>query len=234
MANNLNAQVISNEEINDAKLLNAKKIILQLQDEMNDYITQGSGPFLAAVIDENGTAICSIKYDEVEQFYDGVAAVRIDERWGLIDKTGKEIIQQALRTENGEITHIGTNEKILKLKNRKTTLFDLNGKSLFPAFVEKNLEKENIMKEVFYQMKEISKKGYWNDSHEKLALFLEGFRSLTIKPAIENNEDKNIGSIKVGKLANFIILDKNPLLYNPANYNEIEVYTTVLEGRLIH
>lgn len=150
------------------------------------------------------------------------------------DKTGKEIIQQALRTENGEITHIGTNEKILKLKNRKTTLFDLNGKSLFPAFVEKNLETENIMKEVFYQMKEISKKGYWNDSHEKLALFLEGFRSLTIKPAIENNEDKNIGSIKVGKLANFIILDKNPLLYNPAKYNEIEVYTTVLEGRIIH
>jgi predicted amidohydrolase YtcJ len=150
------------------------------------------------------------------------------------DKTGKEKIEQALRTENGKITHIGTNEKILKLKNNKTTLFDLNGKSLFPAFVEKNLEKENIMKEVFYQMKEISKKGYWNDSHEKLALFLEGFRSLTIKPAIENNEDKNIGSIKVGKLANFIILDKNPLLYNPAKYNEIEVYTTVLEGRLIH
>ena len=47
------------------------------------------------------------------------------------DKTGKEKIEQALRTENGKITHIGTNEKILKLKNNKTTLFDLNGKSLF-------------------------------------------------------------------------------------------------------
>ena len=149
------------------------------------------------------------------------------------DKTGKEIIQQALRTENGEITHIGTNEKILKLKNRKTTLFDLNGKSLFPAFVEKKLEKENIMKEVFYQMKEIAKKGYWNGSHEKLALFLEAFRSLTIQPAISNNEDKNIGSIKEGKLANFIILDKNPLLYNPSKYNEIEVYTLVLEGKIL-
>ena len=149
------------------------------------------------------------------------------------DKTGKEIIQQALRTENGEITHIGTNDKILKLKNRKTTLFDLNGKSLFPAFVEKNLEKENIMKEVFYQMKEIAKKGYWNGSHEKLALFLEAFRSLTIQPAISNNEDKNIGSIKEGKLANFIILDKNPLLYNPSKYNEIEVYTLVLEGKIL-
>ena len=149
------------------------------------------------------------------------------------DKTGKEIIQQALRTENGEITHIGTNEKILKLKNSKTTLFDLNGKSIFPAFVEKKLEKENIMAEVFYQMKEISKKGYWNGSHEKLALFLEAFRNLTIKPAISNNEDKNIGSIKEGKLANFIILDKNPLLYNPAKYNEIEVYTLVLEGKIL-
>lgn len=149
------------------------------------------------------------------------------------DKTGKEIIQQALRTENGEITHIGTNEKILKLKNRKTTLFDLNGKSLFPAFVEKNLEKETIMKDVLFQMKEISKKGYWNGSHEKLALFLEAFRSLTIQPAISNNEDKTIGSIKEGKLANFIILDKNPLLYNPSKYNEIEVYTLVLEGKIL-
>ena len=37
------------------------------------------------------------------------------------DKTGKEKIEQALRTENGKITHIGTNEKILKLKNNKTT-----------------------------------------------------------------------------------------------------------------
>lgn len=149
------------------------------------------------------------------------------------DKTGKEIIQQALRTENGEITHIGTNDKILKLKNRKTTLFDLNGKSLFPAFVEKNLEKETIMKDVLFQMKEISKKGYWNGSHEKLALFLEAFRSLTIQPAISNNEDKTIGSIKEGKLANFIILDKNPLLYNPSKYNEIEVYTLVLEGKIL-
>lgn len=38
MSNNLNAQVISNEEVNDAKLLNAKKIILQLQDEIQDLM----------------------------------------------------------------------------------------------------------------------------------------------------------------------------------------------------
>ena len=147
------------------------------------------------------------------------------------DKTGKEKIEQALRTENGKITHIGTNEKILKLKNNKTTLFDLNGKSLFPAFVEKKLEKESIMNEVLYQMNEISKKGCWNGSHEKLALFLEAFRNLTIKNAIQNNTENEVGSLSYGKLANFIILDKNPLLYNPAKYNEIQVYSIILEGK---
>lgn len=57
MSSNLNAQVISNEEINAKKLDNARNIILQLQDEMKDYISKGSGPFLAAVIDENGNII---------------------------------------------------------------------------------------------------------------------------------------------------------------------------------
>ena len=57
MPNNLNAQVISNEKINEAKLENATKIIRQLQNEMYNYITNGSGPFLAAVLDENGKII---------------------------------------------------------------------------------------------------------------------------------------------------------------------------------
>jgi tRNA(Arg) A34 adenosine deaminase TadA len=57
MTNNLYAQVISNEEINKVKLENAEKIILQLQAELTEYIAQGSGPFLAAVINEDGEII---------------------------------------------------------------------------------------------------------------------------------------------------------------------------------
>ncbi|MBR5599130.1 MAG: nucleoside deaminase [Alphaproteobacteria bacterium] len=57
MTNNSYTQVISNEEINKVKLENAKKIILQLQTELTELITNGSGPFLAAVIDENGNII---------------------------------------------------------------------------------------------------------------------------------------------------------------------------------
>lgn len=57
MTNNLYPQVISNEEINKEKLENAKKIILQLQHEIRDYIADAAGPFLAAIIDENGKII---------------------------------------------------------------------------------------------------------------------------------------------------------------------------------
>ncbi|MBQ1197695.1 MAG: amidohydrolase family protein [Spirochaetaceae bacterium] len=62
-------------------------------------------------------------------------------------------------------------------------------------------------------------------------MFLEAFRNLTIKNAIQNNTENEVGSLSSGKLANFIILDKNPLLYNPAKYNEIQVYSIILEGK---
>ncbi len=150
------------------------------------------------------------------------------------DKSGKEIIEQALRTENGKITHIGTNEKILKLKNMETSLVDLNGKSMFPKLIEKNTEKETIMKKVLNQMQELKKAGYWSESHERLNLFLEAFRSLTIKQAIINKTEANQGSLSPGKVANFIILDKNPLLFNPSKYNEINVVSIIYEGNNIH
>lgn len=148
------------------------------------------------------------------------------------DKSGKEIIEQALRTENGKITHIGTNTKILKLKNNNTFVVDLNGKSIFPAFVGINLEKEMLMKEVLSQMQKIKNQGYWVKSHERLNLFLEAFRNLTIRQAILDKVETEQGSLLPGKLANLIILDKNPLLFNPAKYNEINVFSTVFEGNI--
>ena len=51
------SEIIANEPINPQKLENAKKIILQLQKEMPSYIAKGSGPFLAAIFDEQGNLI---------------------------------------------------------------------------------------------------------------------------------------------------------------------------------
>jgi len=114
------------------------------------------------------------------------------------DNSNKEIIEQALRTENGKITHIGTNTNILKLKSTKTTLIDLNGKSVFPAFVSMDVDEELIMNEIFLQMKKLKKDGYWKTSNEKLNLFLDAFRTLTIKQAKLDNVDKPVLSLIKG------------------------------------
>ena len=49
--------VIANEDINPQKLAQAQKIILQLQQELPEYIAKGHGPFLAVIYDEQGNLI---------------------------------------------------------------------------------------------------------------------------------------------------------------------------------
>lgn len=53
----MNNTVIANEEIDQNKLNKAKKIILELQNDLRTYIANGSGPFLAAIYDEKGNLI---------------------------------------------------------------------------------------------------------------------------------------------------------------------------------
>ena len=49
--------VVANEEINPQKLAKAQEIIRRLQTELRTYISRGSGPFLAAVYDEQGNLV---------------------------------------------------------------------------------------------------------------------------------------------------------------------------------
>lgn len=49
--------IIANEPIDASKLAKATEIIEQLQTELYEHITNGAGPFLAAVYDKNGKLI---------------------------------------------------------------------------------------------------------------------------------------------------------------------------------
>jgi len=51
------AKVISNEKINQTKVKEASKILLELQSEIEDYTKNGSGPFVAAIYDKNGNLV---------------------------------------------------------------------------------------------------------------------------------------------------------------------------------
>ena len=59
----------------------------------------------------------------------------------------------------------------------------------------------------------------------------EALKAVTISAAHHLNQENSIGSIKVGKKADFVILDKNPLTVNPEALKDIKVLSTVFEGQ---
>lgn len=62
----------------------------------------------------------------------------------------------------------------------------------------------------------------------------DALRSLTVWSAFQYFEEKSKGTLEVGKLADFVILDNNPLKVEPSNIKEIKVMETIKEGNSVY
>jgi predicted amidohydrolase YtcJ len=69
------------------------------------------------------------------------------------------------------------------------------------------------------------------DERIDLATALAAF---TINAAYVNGLDDRTGSIEVGKLADLIVVDRNPFEIAPSDLSEVEVELTLLEGAPVH
>ncbi len=58
--------------------------------------------------------------------------------------------------------------------------------------------------------------------------------AMTLWPAYQHFEEQTKGSLEVGKLADLVILDKNPLTVDPKTIKNIKVVETIKEGRSIY
>lgn len=88
-------------------------------------------------INIKGKSITEFKYDEAETMYH-VARVAIDNKWGLIDKTGKEIVP--LKYNSDEIDdefYILNEDQILIKAENEVRLLDKNGNILVPLGYDK-------------------------------------------------------------------------------------------------
>ena len=64
-----------------------------------------------------------------------------------------------------------------------------------------------------------------NPTSEAIAL-----KAMTLWPAYQHFEEKTNGSLEVGKLADLVILDTNPLTIDPKTINQIKIVETIKEG----
>jgi predicted amidohydrolase YtcJ len=67
---------------------------------------------------------------------------------------------------------------------------------------------------------------------ERISVY-RALQQVTINAAWQIQEDGEKGSLVAGKQADFAILDTNPLTSDPAKLNEIQVITTINDGKII-
>ncbi|MFM8314160.1 MAG: amidohydrolase family protein, partial [Deltaproteobacteria bacterium] len=63
---------------------------------------------------------------------------------------------------------------------------------------------------------------------------LEALKAMTINVAHQYGEEATKGSLEVGKLADLVILDQNPLKIAPLKIKDIKVMETLKEGKTIY
>lgn len=67
LSNSVSAKVISNEKIDNKKVETASKIITDLQNDMQSYTKNGSGPFVAAIYDAQGKLVVKVANSVVNE-----------------------------------------------------------------------------------------------------------------------------------------------------------------------
>ncbi len=63
---------------------------------------------------------------------------------------------------------------------------------------------------------------------------LQALKAITLDSAYMYKEEHTKGSLEVGKLADLVILDKNPLTIKPMDIKDIKVVETIKEGKTIY
>jgi predicted amidohydrolase YtcJ len=62
----------------------------------------------------------------------------------------------------------------------------------------------------------------------------EALRSQTINAAYTGFQEKALGSIEVGKLADIVVLGDDPLTFAPERFQELPVDVTIVNGKVVH
>ena len=85
---------------------------------------------------------------------------------------------------------------------------------------------------VWCAVNRVSKSGAVIGESERIST-LEAMKALTINAAYQYFEEEDKGSLEEGKLADLMVLDRDPLETPPMELKDIQVLATIKEGFLL-
>jgi hypothetical protein len=91
----------------------------------------------------------------------------------------------------------------------------------------------NLMMIMYTTVNRVSRSGTVMGPDERLTPY-EALKSITLWGAEQFFEEKKKGSLVAGKLADMVVLDKNPLKVDPMTLKDIVVLETIKEGKSIY
>lgn len=91
----------------------------------------------------------------------------------------------------------------------------------------------NMIETIWCSVNRITKTGIVLGEEEKITP-LEALKAVTIYPAYQYFEEMKKGSLKIGKDADLVILDQNPLTIDPIDIRKIQVLETIKKGVTIY
>jgi predicted amidohydrolase YtcJ len=90
----------------------------------------------------------------------------------------------------------------------------------------------NLMQVVWATVNRTSRSGAVIGPDERVTPY-EAMKMVTLWGAEQFGEQANKGSIKEGKLADFVVLSDNPITMDPAKINQVQVLETIKEGKTV-
>lgn len=91
----------------------------------------------------------------------------------------------------------------------------------------------NSMRVLDATVNRVTRSGYVLGPNQRLSAF-DGLKTLTIWAAQQYFEEATKGSLSIGKNADFVILDKNPVKINPMNIHTIKILESIKNGQSVY
>ena len=91
----------------------------------------------------------------------------------------------------------------------------------------------NVFEIIWCAVNRKTKQGITLGTDERISV-IEAIKAVTVNSAYQCFEEKNKGSIKEGKIADLIVVDKNPLKVDSDELRNIKVLETIKDGQTIY